>query len=537
MRFIFLFPLLLCAAKPLSPKVGSSSSLQSNSVLINMADEPSGMDPTKQVEPVSQFWLGHIFEGLMTTNEKGLLVPGAAEKMLVSPDGKTYQFFIRPSAKWHDGMSVKAQDFEFAFRRLVDPKYASEYSQIAITAQIENAREIIDGKQAPGTLGVKAVSNSELVIKLNQPVAFFPELLAFQSFFPVREDLVEKLKDKFSTRVESIIGNGPFKLVSWKKENSMRLEKSSNYWNAKAIKLSAIEMPVLLQDRGASYNLFATGGLDITDLDAERLQVAMGDKKRIRTFNSGAVNYLELNQRPGKIFSNQKLRSAVRYGMNRAEIVNKVVAIPGNKASFGLVPDFIPGSKSSTSYRSEAPMGWKDGDTAKASALVAEYVKENGPVPEIKLLAGDNSNAKKVGDYIQGELARICKCKVTVMNVPLKVRLQKMRDGEFDVVLAAWVPDYKDALTFMDLFLTDNEKNRGKFVNEQYDANIRKAMQSQDLKERVKLFHEAEKVLIENAGIVPLYQVGRVYLLRNRLEGVRRNQIGQDPDFRFAHWK
>lgn len=508
-------------------------------VYMNLGDEPPGMDPTKQVDSVGSFWMGHVFEGLTTTDKSGATVNGTAENMSVSPDGKTYTFTIRKTAKWQDGKPVTAHDFVYAFRRLVDPAFASTYSFIAQTAHIVNATPIIEKKQGIETLGVKALNDLTLEIKLDSPVAFFPSLMSFQVFFPVRKDIVEKHGDKFATNVESIVGNGPFKVKSWVKENSMALEKSETYWNAKAIKIKGIVNPSIIKDSGAQYNVFTTGGLDFTGLDAERIKIALKEKKRTIPFMEGSVFYLETNTRAGKPFHDVRLRQALKLALNRGEYINRIYAIPGNKPAFGLVPDIMPGSKPGSTYRKEAPLRWKDGDVAGAKKLIKEYLAatKQAKVPGFTLLAGDSSVAKKDADYYQSVLSKVFETEVKVDSVPFKTRLQKMRDNHFDVVLAGWGPDYLDAMTFMDLFTSTNENNRSGYANPKYDALIAKASTSNSLAERVKIFAEAEKILMDDAPIVPFFQRARVYLLADGLVDVQRRVVGADPDFRYASWK
>ncbi|MEN9529038.1 MAG: hypothetical protein RI932_911, partial [Pseudomonadota bacterium] len=422
-------------------------------VFLNMGDEPPSMDPNKGVDSVSYFWLGHLFEGLMTTDKNGNIVPGAASNVAVSDSGKTYTFTIRPNAKWHDGKKVTAKDFEYAFHRLVDPAFASEYAFIAETAQIANAADIIKKKKPVTELGAKAVNDTTFVVKLENPVAFFKSLMAFQAFFPVRKDIVEKHGDKFATNVDTIIGNGPFKLVSWKKETSMRMEKASTYWNSAAIKLRAIEAPVMLKDVGAAFNNFRTGGLDMTGLDKERLETAQRERLQVKTYADGGVFFLEMNQRAGKLFENKKLRQALRTAISRREYISKVTGVPGDKPAFGLVPDYMPGVN--RTYRQEASLTYRDGDIVGAKKLIKEYLAETkqSKVPPFSILAGDSPNAKKESEYLQALLKNVFGTEVKIDSVPFKTRLQKQRDGQFDIVSAGWGPDYLDAMTFMDLFM------------------------------------------------------------------------------------
>ncbi len=512
-------------------------------VYINLIDEPPSMDPTKQADAVSGMWLGHIYEGLMTPDKTGRnYVLGSAEAVNVSKDGLQYTYTIRKNAKWQDGKALSAKDFEFAFRRLVDPKFASEYSFIAITAQIVNAEEIVKGKKAPSELGAKALNDSTFQVQLKSPVAFFNSLMAFNVFFPVREDIVKKFGDKFSTNVESIIGNGPFKLTRWVHESSMRMEKAPTYWNASAIKLNAIDAPVILKDGGAIYSQQITGGLDMDmgALDRDRLKLAQKDKKAISSYQDGSVWWFEMNQRPQKLFSNQNLRQALRLVLNRSEFVNKVIAIPGTKVAFGIVPEFLPGSKPSSTFRKESGLAWKDNDLASAKKYIAAYLAETKQtkVPSFTLLGDDRSAAKTQIEYLQGFLKKAFQTEVKIDLVPFKTRLQRMQDGQFDLVMAGWGPDYFDSMTFMDLFMSNNENNHGPFKDAKFDAMIVSAQKENDVAKRTAILTAAEKYLVEEkAGVVPVYQRSRSYIYSEGLEGFVRPPLGADPNLRYAYWK
>lgn len=512
---------------------------QQQEVFVNLADEPPSMDPTKYVDTVSSFWLYHIYEGLMTHDKAGKVVLGTAESYDVSKDKKKYTFKIRKNAKWHDGKPVTAHHFEYAFKRLVDPGYASEYSFIAETAQIENAADIVAKKKKVSELGVKATDEHTLVVSLSNPVPYFLSIMAFQTFVPVRADLVEKFKEKFSIEPESIVGNGPFKLVSWKKENSMRLEKSPNFWNASNIKINAIETPSIIKDANSSYNVFTTGGLDFQLLDSTLLKLAQRDKLRVASYPDNAVSFITNNRREGRLFSNVKLRQALRFGLNRSEYVNKIVALPGTKPAFGFVPDTIPGSDPGTPYRKSAPMKWKDADVAKAKALIKDYLKETKQtqVPSFSILANDTTLAKQESEYLQAYLSKLFETEVKIDNVPFKTRLQKSRDGQFDVALSGWSPDYPDAMTFLSVFSAPSENNRSGWEFSKYNQLLEKAQATADASQRNKLMYDAEKLLIEQGVAIPYLQSARPYVIAEGLQDVKRRTFGPDPDFRYAHWR
>jgi oligopeptide transport system substrate-binding protein len=510
-------------------------------VAINFEDEPPSMDPTKQADAISGMWLAHLFEGLLSMDASGKrVVPAAAERFTVSPDGKTYTFFLRAGAQWHDGKPVTANDFVYTFRRLVDPKFGSEYAYIANVAQIENAGSVIRGKKPLTDLGVHARDERTLEIRLAAPVSFFPSLMTASIFYPVRKDVVEKYRDKFATDMGSVIGNGPFKLTRWVHETSMRVEKFAGFWNAGNIAITAIDAPVMLKDDGAAYNQFLTGGFDFVMLDRDRLRIAQKEKRSIRTFTDDSVNWLEINYRSGRLFANQTLRQALRAAMNRTELVDKVWGIPGAKAAWGVVPDYMPGSSLATTFRKENPLKWRDGDITEAKRLVARYLAETKQkqVPPFEILGDNTIKGKLPVEYLQGYLSGIFQTKITINLVPYRTHSQLMRDGEFDLAWIGWAPDYLDAMTMVERFISENDNNYGNFSNAKFDNLVRSARAEGNPRRRMELLGQAEKVLIVDvAGVIPAYQPSRAYLIADGLEGYSHIHLGVDPDFRYARWK
>lgn len=511
-------------------------------VYLNMGDEIPAMDPAKGTDSLSFQWIGHVYEGLMTRDQRGMLVPGTASSVETSPDGRVVTFVIRPEARWHDGKPVTARDFEFAFRRVVDPATASQYGFIMTTAGIVNAESVLAGKAKPSALGVRALDDRRFEVRLSRAVPFFPSLMAFPVFFPVRQDLVRKFGDRFCTSAESIVGNGPFRVDRWRREASIRIERFPGYWNAREIKLNAIEAPVIVKDPMASYNLFSTGGIDITSVGGspEVLKIAQKDKRPIRSFEEGSVWYWEINQRNGRVFADKRLREALRLAMNRGEYVNKMVGVPGTKVARGLVPDYMPGSRPGMTFRREAPLSMRDGDVSGARAMIQEYLKATGQtrVPTFTILSDDGARSKVTAEYLQSALSAAFGTEVRIDLVPFKTRLQKMRDGAFDLVFAGWGPDYMDPMTFLDLFTTMNENNHTGFSNKRFDALITSAQVEKDAARRLATLAEAERVLVEGeVVIVPIYQRTGVFTTAKGLAGVIRTQVGTDPDLRFARWQ
>jgi len=228
----------------------------------------------------------------------------------------------------------------------------------------------------------------------------------------------------------------------------------------------------------------------------------------------------------------------LRDGFNRQEFVKSIVAVPGTLPSFGLVPDYMPGFKEGQTYRQAAPVPQVDNNKAVAKELIGNYLAQSkqSKVPAFNLLAGDTSRAKKFSEYLQQSFAKLYGTSVKIESVPFKTRLQRSRDGQFDAQFGGWCPDYRDAMTFMDLFTTKNGNNHSGWSNAKFDSLIEKANDEGDLKKRVAFLAEAEKILVEDAPAVFTDQDASVYVTSDGLEGVRRSAFGPDIDLRYASW-
>lgn len=527
-----------------SPKVPYISNKSERRLAKQIALAPisalSTFDPGRNVDSVSQFWLGHVYEGLMTYNEKGEVVPAAAESMSVSSDGREVNVQLRAGLTWHDGRALTAKDFEYAWKRVADPKYASEYSFALQTARIRNAAAILAGQALPDTLGVVASSDRELRIQLDGPSALLPELLTLNVFFPVRKDLVEIFGDKFGTHVESVVGNGSYRISTWEPEGSTVLVKAQQYWNAEKIRLESIALPFVTTSFVTAYQAYATGGIDyVTSLDTNTSVIAQKDKKKIGSLSAGAQWYLLFNMRNNSVFSDIRLRRSVAIALDRREYISRIHALPGARAAYGVVPDYILGSTLSDRFRKEVPMPpWKP-DFQKGRALAQEATRAlpGSKLPPVRFVAVGNESNRTEADYFQDFLEKTLGTTIRMDILPFKVRMQRIRDAQFDIAMASWIPDYNDPLTFLEIFESNSVYNASGYRNNKFDALISRARNLPRGTDRTNVLATAEKILLREAIIVPYRQSSKVFIENPDLSGIRRRALGIDPDLRFAEWK
>ena len=502
-----------------------------NSINLVLSEEPPQMDSGTATDQVSGMLLGHIMEGLLRYDHQNNLVPGVAHEWEM--DDESARFLLRDDAYWSDGRPVTAHDFVFAWRRAVDPITASQYA--FILSPIKNAMPITQGELPISDLGVTALNDHEIVVELERPTSYFLSLMAFPTFFPINEDFYHSRAGNYATNAEDMIYNGPFAMVHWAHDASVRLEKNEKYWNKEAVALNVINFGYILRDTEARLRLFESGAIVSASLSAENLDKALAKRWLIKEHKTGSVFFTEINHRPERLTSNWNLRRAIQLVNDPSELVNKVVKIPGFLPGKSLFPVWIKGVNGYFRDEYGAPKHVPNPELARehlAKALVELGLSEP---PQLTLLTGDSPASHKESEYFQNLYRKHLGLDIKIDRQIFKQRLAKMTSGEFDLVLAGWGPDYDDGLTFGDLFASWNENNRGRYKSDFVDENVRIAQNSTDPKTRMDAFANIQQRLYDDVAILINYESGSLYVLDERVGNVARRAVGVDPDYSFAY--
>ncbi len=497
-------------------------------ITIALTQEPPQLNGMKATDQVSILVLSHVMEGLVRYDRRGRIIPGVAERWEMDEKGAT--FWLREDALWSDGQPVTAHDFVFAWRHTLKPATASEYAFILYP--IKNAEAINTGQVAADQLGVVAVDDRTLKVTFERPTAYFIKLTAFVTYFPVREDFHGAKGEEYGSDPDDLLYNGPFRMTEWTHSASLKMVKNQNYWDREAITLNAIHADYITADTRARLNLFIDGKIVHTRLDGETYKDALTQRFRIRRFNTGSVFFLEYNHRPERATSNLNLRKAIQHAFDPDEMVNRVLATPGNLRGESLFPVWLNGVNDK--FRREYPAPQATYDIALAKEYLAKAKSELGSIPPLVLLVSDSPTAAKQAEYLQGVMGSKLGLEIKIDIQTFKQRLAKMTAGDFDIVGAGWGPDFDDIMTFGDLFASWNLNNRGRYDNPEYDRLVRVAMNNTDPKIRMDAMSELQQILFDDAVILPQYEQGVIYLLHPRVKGVVRRVVGADPDFTYA---
>lgn len=513
-------------------KTATTSQGQSEQVLnLNLGEEPPTLDPQKATDEVSITVLNAVLEGLVRYNKDGKIEKGSglAKDWKISDDGLTYTFYLR-DAKWSDGNPITAYDFEYAWKRALDPKTGSQYAYQLY--YIKGAEEYNSGKGSADQVGVKALDDKTLQVTLKAPAPQFLGLTSFVTYLPLEKSVYEKYGDKVGSDPSTMVFSGPFIIKEWNHEQNIVLEKNPNYWDKDNVKLDKINFS-MIKDNNSLVQNYDTGALDSIFIPGDYID-KYKDSPEFHTYALATVWYLQFNNKD-KIFKNANIRKAFTLAVNR-ELFVKEVMKNGSIPAEAVVPPGIPGYNGD--FRSEAGPGYfKDNDVAQAKEYLQKGLQELGlsKLPTIKFLAGDTDTAKKYSVALQQMWNQALGVQVEIQNVAFKVRLDMMDRGDYQIVLAGWGADYNDPMTFLDMWETNNGNNTAFYSNPEYDKLIEQAKVNGDPKSRVEEMIQAEKILMKDMPIGPLWFQARAYVVKPYVKNLYFPAFGPDWEMKWTY--
>ncbi|HZG16602.1 MAG TPA: peptide ABC transporter substrate-binding protein [Candidatus Bathyarchaeia archaeon] len=492
---------------------------------LNLHSEPPTADPGLAEDTTSGAVVRATFDGLTRTGVDGKPHESAAERVEVSPDLLTYTFTIR-DAKWSNGDPVTAHDFEFAWKRALDPKTASNYAYQLYF--IKNGEKFNKGQGTMDDVGVKALDDKTLQVVLENPTPFFLELTSFYTYYPVHKKTVEA-NQQWAAEAKTHIGNGPFKMTEWVHKSKMVLEKNENYWDRDKVKIDRIEFS-MVEDENTELAMFENGEIDWAGAPLSALPTdaipALKDSGRMTTIPiAGTYLYKFNTEKPP--FNNAKIRKAFVYAINRQAIIDNVTQA-NQEPALGFIP---------TSMSVGNPPFYKDNDIETAKQLLAEGMKELGisKLPPIGISFNTSEAHKKIAEAVQDQWKKALGADIKLENKEWKVYIEDLHEGNFQVGRMGWLADYNDPLTFLDLF-KDKEggNNDTRWENPQYKDFLNKSAVEKDPEKRKQLLAQAEQILLADMPIAPIYYYTQSWVKKDNVKGVFVDGLGH-VDYKWAY--
>ena len=482
-------------------------------LLVGNAAEPKALDHQLVTGVPESKIIGALFEGLASNDpsQDDATPPGAAASWEHNDAMTEWTFHLQPNGKWSDGEPVTAHDFVFAYHRLLHPDFAGPYAEMLYF--IENAEAFNKGKITDfSQVGVTAVDDLTLRVKLREPVPYLPSLTRHYTWFPVPQHVVlryGKMTDRFtkwSTR-EHLVGNGAFKIKTWRFHDMIEVERNPHYWNAAGVGLKGIRF-FAIENSYTETRAFLSGQLHTTNkLPADLIRsVKKNDPQYLRQEPYVGTTFIRLNtQRPA--LSDPRVRQALSLTLDRQQICEHI--LEGYLPALSLTPKM-------GTYVPEPKLSF---DPAKARALLAAAGFPNGDGFPVFSIMISKPDARAGAEAIQAMWKQHLNIRVNIQNRDWSSYISAQQTLDFDMASAGWVGDYLDPTTFLNMWTSGNGNNNTGWSEPRYEALLRDAAQKADPAERLALFRQAEALLMDAQPILPISYYSRNYLLRPEVKG------------------
>ena len=466
-----------------------------------------------------------LFEGLLTEGADGALLPGVAERWQVSADGLVYRFELRADARWSDGEPVVAGDFVYAIRRALAPETASDYA--FILWPIANAEGYSKGEtRDPTALGVSAPDPRTLEIRLGAPTPYFLDLLTHHMSYPVPRRAIEAHGNQW-TRPGNLISNGAYRLAEWVPQSHIKLVRNEQFHSAATVAINVVTY-YPTEDKNSELKRFRAGELDITE-DVPSAQIQWVEAQYPEAFRNAPYNgvyYLAFNLTRPPFRDDAKLRRALTLAIDR-EILTAKVTRGGELPAWSWVPAGV---------RAYAPANLPEATLDKsaredlARRLYAESGYDKGRPLSVELLYNTSDNHKKIAIAVAAMWKQVLGVKTRLRNEEWKVYLDSRKRRAFEIIRGGWIGDYNDAYSFLGLLKSDiGDMNPSAYINPRFDALIAESERTLDTARRAALMQQAERLLLEDLPVIPLYHYTTQHLVSPRVQGWVDNIMDVHP--------
>ncbi|MDR1204747.1 MAG: peptide ABC transporter substrate-binding protein [Peptococcaceae bacterium] len=490
---------------------------------VNVTAEPTSFDPNAGIGDTLMFTNGHLYEAVTRLDDNDNPVPGMALDWTVSDDGLTYEFTIRGDNGWSNGAKATAADFEYGIKRILSHQIGENWAFLVF--DIKNAAAAFSGDVPLDEVGIKADGN-KLTITLEHPEAYFPRLLTFAPYFGVNQEFVESTNGRYGTEAALTISSGPYYVDSWEHDNLIVLRKNPYYWNKDNIKIDKINIYVI-GDENTAINLFQTGELDIIDFSGEKKNIVEANGGNVQTYQNGRSVYLQANLR-NAVSGNKKIRQAISSAIDRELFVTGVLKDASSPAE-GLVAGGIASGVPSRTFRDLTGKTLVyDYDPDRAQALFGEGLAELGITAadiELRLISRNSEPYMKATAALQEMLQNTFGIKINAESLESTSYTATRSDMNYDFCLVSWGADWDDPTTFL------YEGVLGDYVNPQYaDSSaylkaLHDAETIRDPLERAESLADAERAILEDTPLIPIWSEARFYAVADKVRGTHRRAI------------
>lgn len=495
-----------------------------NTVNLSIGSEPPTIDPALGTDTTSGAVIDNVFEGLTTVTADGEIVPGAAESWEVSEDGLTYTFHLREGAKWSNGDPVVAADFEYAWKRVLNPETLSQRADFLYAIEGAEAYNIGDGSVED--VKVNSLDDYTLEVILRAPTPYFDEFVAMYTFSPVNPAVVEENSSWAVEQSDDYVTNGPFVLSEWTHNSHYVLSKNDQYWDAENVALDAVNVQVI-ESEAAATSEFMAGNIDFlgspygtVSLDS----IEVFEEQGILEVEPTSAIYWYVMNVTDPVMSNPNIRKALALAVDRQNIVDNITK-GGQIPALGYVPPMIPGFEEDRGYFEDA-----DYDTAREYLAVGleELGLEDASELSINLSINTSEAHSVVAQDVQEKWAQELGVNVSIDNTEWQVYLDKVSMLDYQVARMGWTGKYNDATTYLDMYRTkDVGNNNTGWESAEYKELLEQSDFEFDKEARLQLLRDAEAVMIDEMPVIPLYYYSNAFVTSERVQGMDYDSVGR----------
>jgi oligopeptide transport system substrate-binding protein len=518
-KSIILAVLAVCAACGPRPATNAVGSQETDRIVLNRGNggEPGTLDPHRNEENSRAEVLRDLFEGLTTETVDAEIAPGTAESWTTSDDGLVYTFSLRPEARWSNGDPVLASDFVAGFRRTVDPATASTYAQILYP--IENAEVVATGRLPPSDLGVTALDDRTLEIRLATPTPYLLMLLSHATTYPIHPANLQAAEQNFA-RPGTLISNGAYRLTEWVVQSHIKVERNEFYWDNANVQIDTVYFHST-EDVDAELRRYRAGEIDWTfQFPASQyrwIQDNLPGELHSEPYISTYFYGFDLTEPP---FDDPRLRKALSMAIDR-DVLARDVASGGQIPAYSFVPDGVANYDGQRYAWADWPAGER---IAEARRMYAEAGYSAANPLKVEIRYNTSENHQRIAIAVASMWQQTLGVEATILNEEFKVMLQTRLDPTaWEIMRFGWIGDYNDAFTFLEIFQSSSGQNFPSYSDPDYDALIAAIAREPDSGRRRTLMEQAERTVLDAYPIIPMYFYTNKHLVKPYVHGFRAN--------------
>ena len=521
--FIFLICVFIFSNRQKNSEVNSDTGIKE--IIFNLGADPRTIDPVLNYASDGAVVIMNTFDGLLRVGSDDRGEPACAESWEISDDGLTWTFHLRDNLKWSDGEKLTAQHFKDGFMRLINPETGAPYASYGFF--IKNAEKFYNGTANSEEVGIKAIDEKTLEINLEYKNPLMLDYMSFPAFAPARMDIINEYQNAWAAKPETYISNGAFKIESWKHGDGgeITLVKNPNYWDADNVKIDRLRF-VFINDPNTSLAAFRAGKLDLTSAVPMQMLPLLIKRGEIIPKPALGVGYCSFNVKR-KPFDDVRVRRAFTLAIDRKIIVDKIL-MSGQRPATGFVCDLVPGTTDEKDFRTEGGEFLPErADVEEARKLLAEAGYPDGKnFPVVAYKYNSNPGNKILAEVLQSMWKKNLGIKVELLNEEWKVFIETRQKGDYDIAREAWILDFNDAANLLETLMSASPQNATGYENLKFDELMKNAALEMDTAKRINFMHEAEKILMEDLPVLPIYFYSSGSLQSKRVKNIYKSPRG-----------